>query len=102
VAETNTKKTKAKTKPPAAKGNGTACKVEACKRAYQAKGYCFFHYSKWKAGEMPKARFDTCGKEGCFKKVVAHGRCVEHQRKAEVAAGAPAAAAPSAPAAPTA
>jgi hypothetical protein len=97
VAEKSTPK---KTKAPAAKGNGKTCQVEACKRAYQAKGYCFFHYSKWKAGEMPKARFDTCGKEGCKKKVVAHGRCPEHQKKqAEAAAGAPPVAAPAAPAA---
>jgi hypothetical protein len=90
VAETSTRK---KTKAPVAKGNGEKCKLEGCKRAYQAKGYCFFHYSKWKAGELPKARFDTCGKEGCHKKVVVHGRCAEHQKiKAPAAAGAPAAA----------
>jgi hypothetical protein len=97
---TQKKSTQKKTKPPAAKGKDKTCQVEACKRAYQAKGYCFFHYGKWKAGEMPKARFDTCGKEGCNKKVVAHGRCPEHQKKqAEAAAGAPPAAAPAAPAA---
>ncbi|GAC1337250.1 MAG: hypothetical protein NVSMB23_03490 [Myxococcales bacterium] len=94
VAATSTEKKK--TKAPVAKGTGKTCKVEGCKRAYQAKGYCFFHYGKWKAGELPKARFDTCGKEGCKKKVVAHGRCAEHQKvKAEPAAGA----APAAPAA---
>ena len=89
--------TKKKTHAPKAKGNGKACKFAGCKRAYQAKGYCFFHYGKWKAGEMPKPRFDTCGKEACTKKVAAHGRCAEHQKiKAEAPAAA--AAAPAAPA----
>jgi hypothetical protein len=92
VAETSTRK---KTHAPKAKGKGGPCKIDGCKRAYQAKGYCFFHYDKWRAGELPKARFATCGKEGCHKKVVAHGRCAEHQKVKVVAAAAPAAAAPS-------
>jgi hypothetical protein len=81
MAETTTE-TKRKGKAPRAKGAaGKTCKVEGCKRAYQAKGYCFFHYGKWKAGELPKARYKTCSKEGCNKKVVAHGLCAEHQKK---------------------
>ena len=95
MAET---KERRKTQAPAPKGKeGTKCSVEGCKRAYQAKGYCFFHYDKWKAGELPKSRYKTCGKEGCLKKVVAGGLCAEHQPKK--AAEAPAAAAPAAPAA---
>jgi len=85
-----------KTQAPAPKVTGKACSVEGCKRAYQAKGYCFFHYDKWKAGEMPKGRYKTCSKEGCLKKVAAHGLCAEHQKKK----GAEAAAPPPAPAAP--
>ena len=81
MAETQTE-AKKKSKAPTAKGKpGLACKVEGCKRAYQGKGYCFFHYDKWKAGELPKGRFKTCGKEGCKKKVEAHGLCAEHQKK---------------------
>ena len=69
------------------------------KRAYQAKGYCFFHYDKWKDGELPKARFKTCSKEGCKKKVVAHGLCAEHQKtKGGETTAAPGAAAAPAPA----
>src|SRR5207249_1824274 len=83
-----------KTKAPTPRGKAEACKIEGCKRAYQAKGYCFFHYDKWKAGELPKARYKTCSKEGCLKKVVAHGLCAEHQGKKEKA---PEAAAPAAP-----
>jgi len=86
-----------KTQAPAPKVTGKACSVEGCKRAYQAKGYCFFHYDKWKAGEMPKARYKTCSKEGCLKKVSAHGLCADHQKKK---GGEAAAAAPPAPAAP--
>src|SRR5205085_9547432 len=102
MAET---KERRKTQAPQPKGKeGNKCSVEGCKRAYQAKGYCFFHYDKWKAGELPKARYKTCSKEGCLKKVVAHGLCAEHQGKKEGAApAAPAGAAPPAstpPAAP--
>jgi hypothetical protein len=83
-----------KTHAPQAKGKGEACSIEGCKRAYQAKGYCFFHYDKWKSGELPKGRYKTCSKEGCQKKVVAHGVCAEHQKKkAGEAAAAPAPAA---------
>ena len=81
MAETETA-AKKKTAAPKRKGKeGLACKVEGCKRAFQAKGYCFFHYDKWKAGELPKGRYKTCGKEGCKKKVLAHGLCEEHQKK---------------------
>jgi len=78
-----------KTHAPKPKG-GTEkkCSIEACKRAFQAKGYCFFHYDKWKAGELPKGRYKTCSKEGCLKKVVAHGLCAEHQPKVGAAAAA--------------
>ena len=94
-----TDKAQRKSKAPVAKGKGNACQIEGCKRAYQAKGYCFFHYDKWKGGELPKARYKTCSKEGCHKKVMAHGLCAEHQKKTGEAAAAPAAA-PPAPAAP--
>jgi hypothetical protein len=84
-----------KTQAPEPKGKeGLKCQIEGCKRAYQAKGYCFFHYDKWKGGELPKARYKTCSKEGCNKKVVAHGLCAEHQKKAGAAAAAPTPAAP--------
>lgn len=89
MAETTTAKKSSKVPQP--KGNGKSCSIEGCKRAYQAKGFCFFHYDKWKAGELPKARYKTCSKEGCLKKVAAHGLCAEHQPKKEGAA-APAAA----------
>src|SRR5882724_2318807 len=87
----------AQSRAPQSKGKeGLKCGIEGCKRAYQAKGYCFFHYDKWKDGELPKARFKTCSKEGCKKKVVAHGLCAEHQKTkgGETAAAPPAAAAP--------
>jgi hypothetical protein len=93
-----------KKKAPAAKGAGKkTCSVEGCKRGYRAKGLCFFHYKKWRRGELEKkpglraARYDTCGKEGCKKKVVGHGLCQEHfdawkaSRKSAKLAGAPAA-----------
>src|SRR5437762_6142083 len=95
--------TRKKSSAPQPKGSeGKKCSIEGCKRAYQAKGYCFFHYDKWKNGELPKGRYKTCSKEGCLKKVVAHGLCADHQpKKGEAPAAAPAApAAPTAPAAP--
>src|SRR5256886_14965829 len=96
---TETKKEQRKSRAPVARGKAEACQIEGCKRAYQAKGYCFFHYDKWKAGELPKGRYKTCSKEGCLKKVAAHGLCAEHQPKkgGEAAAPAPAPAAPPEP-----
>ncbi|HMC36135.1 MAG TPA: hypothetical protein VKH65_17080 [Myxococcales bacterium] len=108
MAETKTDRRKskapeAKAKAPQAKGKeGLKRGIEGCKRAYQAKGYCFFHYDKWKNGELPKARYKTCSKEGCHKKVVAHGLCAEHQKNktGEAAVAAAPAAPPAPPAAP--
>jgi hypothetical protein len=79
MAETQTAKTKKKA-PQSKAGGKKACTVDGCKRAYRAKGLCFFHYKKWRRGELEKRppRYDTCGKEGCKKKVVAHGLCQEH------------------------
>ena len=104
---------KSKKKAPAPKGGGKkSCQIEGCKRAYRAKGLCFFHYKKWRRGELEKKpglgapRYDTCGKEGCKKKIVAHGLCQEHfdawkasRKSAKLAAATPAAPAAEAPAA---
>jgi hypothetical protein len=76
-AKTTTQKKKA----PAPKGQGKkACTVQGCKRAYRAKGLCFFHYDKWRRGELEgkPGRYDTCGKPECKKKVAEHGLCQEH------------------------
>jgi hypothetical protein len=99
MAETTT--TKTKKKAPAPKGGGAkACTIAGCKRAYRAKGLCFFHYKKFRRGELEAkpARYDTCGKPDCKKKVVAHGLCEEHfqawkkSRKKNQGAAVPAAA----------
>jgi hypothetical protein len=76
MAETKTKK-----KAPAAKAAGKkSCSIAGCKRAYRAKGLCFFHFKKWRAGELEAkpARYKTCAKPDCKKKVVGHGLCQEH------------------------
>ena len=90
----------------APKGGGKkACSVEGCKRAYRAKGYCYFHYQKWRRGELPHGRFKTCHAEKCLKKQFKSGLCQTHyNEKIGKAAAAPAAApvAPAAPAAPAA
>jgi len=67
-------------KAPSPKGREKSCTVEGCKRGYRAKGLCFFHYKKWRRGELEKRapRYDTCGKAECKKKVVAHGLCADH------------------------
>ena len=99
-------KTPTKKKAPRAKGGGKkTCAVQGCKRAYRAKDLCFFHYKKWRRGELEKrpARYETCNKENCRKKVLAHGMCQEHfdawkasRKSAKLKAGAGAAAAPAA------
>lgn len=76
MAETKTKK-----KAPKAKAAGKkSCSIAGCKRAYRAKGLCFFHFKKWRAGELEAkpARYKTCSKPDCKKKVVEHGLCQEH------------------------
>jgi hypothetical protein len=88
----------AKSHAPQAKGNGKkSCSVAACKRGYRAKGYCFFHYKKWRRGELPHSRYDTCSQAECRKPAVKHGLCETHAAtkagKAPEAAKAPAAAA---------
>jgi hypothetical protein len=76
MAETKTKKT-----PPKAKAAGKkSCSIAGCKRAYRAKGLCFFHFKKWRSGELEAkpARYKTCSKPDCKKKVLEHGLCQEH------------------------
>lgn len=74
------KKTKQLKKWPrrAKGGSGKACGVEGCKRPYRAKGYCYFHYKKWRQGELPHARYRTCSKAECRKKVAKQGLCEQH------------------------
>ena len=100
--ESSKTKAKAKKSSPQPKGGGKkSCTVttdgKACPRAYRAKGFCFFHYKKWRAGELPHGRYKTCSNPECKKKVAEHGLCEEHfkawkgSRKGAVAAAAPAA-----------
>ena len=66
------------------------CRVKGCKRPYRAKGYCNVHYHKWRRGELPKARYQTCNrgsrkrkhgeKKECLKPVFRRGLCEEHYR----------------------
>ena len=66
--------------PRTAKGNGKkACSVEGCKRPYRAKSYCFFHFKKWRQGELPHSRYKTCSKAECRAKVGPKaGLCEKH------------------------
>ena len=78
MVETKKSTNKHKNWPRVAKGTGKACSVAGCKRPYRAKSYCFFHYKKWRAGELPHGRYDTCSNEECHKRVAQHGLCEEH------------------------
>jgi hypothetical protein len=84
-----------------ARGGGKKTCTEAnCKRPYRAKGYCFFHYAKWRRGELhPEShRYKLCSHEECKKPRAVGAYCEQHdkERKGE---GKPAAApAPGAPA----
>src|SRR5450631_3421032 len=103
MADSKTKKKAAPAKAakgrraaPVGIGNGKkACTIEGCKRGYRAKGFCFFHYKKWRAGELPHGRYKTCANPECKKKVSEHGLCDEHFKawKASRKGAAPAAAA---------
>lgn len=73
--------------PRQAKGGGKKpCTVAGCKRPYRAKGYCFFHYKKWRQGELPHSRYRTCSKENCRKKASKQGLCEQHLAEAKKAA----------------
>src|ERR1700675_4562640 len=82
------------------KGN---CKAKDCAREAVGKGYCRQHFRLWKAGEMPKPRFQTCTFEKCRKH--RHGTpslCDEHFTAKHGKKGAAPAAAPEPEAAPAA
>ncbi len=90
--ETKAAKTAKRKTPPAGKSNGKkSCTVADCKRGYRAKGYCFFHYRKWRRGELPHARYKTCSAPECRKPAVLHGRCEAHAKGKGAAAAKPAA-----------
>ena len=79
MAEVAKKKNSRKSWPRVAKGGGTkTCGVGACKRPYRAKGYCFFHYKKWRQGDLPHSRYRTCSKADCKAKVLKGGLCEKH------------------------
>jgi hypothetical protein len=60
-------------------GADNHCGVEGCKRPYRAKGYCYFHFKKWRQGELPHSRYRTCSKADCRLKAVRHGLCEKHE-----------------------
>lgn len=62
-----------------AKGGGTkSCSVEGCKRPYRAKNFCYFHFKKWRQGELPHSRYRTCSKADCRKPTLKAGLCETH------------------------
>ena len=84
------KKTQAKKTYRVARGaEGKHCSVANCKRPYRAKGYCFFHYKKWRQGELPHSRYRSCSKPECRGKAGKAGLCEKHfaevYKKAEAA-----------------
>ncbi|MBL0277315.1 MAG: hypothetical protein IPQ24_14730 [Anaeromyxobacter sp.] len=80
MAETKTETKIKKTAPKAKAAGKKACTVAGCKRAFRAKGLCFFHFKKWRSGELEAkpARYKTCSKPDCKKKVFGHGLCETH------------------------
>jgi len=94
MAQEAKKTNKHKSWPRTAKGGGKkACSVEGCKRPYRAKSYCFFHYKKWRQGELPHSRYRTCSKADCRAKTFKGGLCEKHYAEAyKKEAAAPAAA----------
>jgi hypothetical protein len=84
--------------PRKARGaEGKACSIAGCKRPYRAKSYCFFHFKKWRQGELPHSRYRTCSKPECRKKTFKGGLCEQHFTESRKVAGdAAAAAAPAA------
>ena len=78
--------------PRRAKGSGDKkCSVADCKRPYRAKSYCYFHYKKWRQGELPHSRYRICSKPECRTKAARHGLCEKHFDETYKSAKAPAA-----------
>jgi len=73
-------------------GADNHCSVEGCKRPYRAKGWCYFHFKKWRQGELPHSRYRTCSKAECRLKAVRHGLCAKHEAEVYGKEPAPAAA----------
>ena len=81
----------AKKATPAAT-SGPPCRVDGCKQAVRAKGYCRKHFISWRRGAVgDHHRYKICTKEGCRKPRTKGSLCDEH-----AGTGAPAAAAPAA------
>jgi hypothetical protein len=79
VADAEKKTKQLKGWPRRAKGaGGKTCGVANCKRPYRAKGYCYFHFKKWRQGELPHSRYKTCSKSECRKKAFRRGLCERH------------------------
>jgi hypothetical protein len=92
MAETETAKKKLWRAPRG--GADKACSVDGCKRPYRAKGFCFFHFKKWRHAELPHSRYKTCSKAECRKPMFRRGLCEAHFnesfKKGEAAAAPPA------------
>ena len=76
----------AKKVPEAKVAKAVKCRHAKCKRAIRAKGYCRIHYKKWRRGELTKARYTRCHKEGCKKPMGVGGICADHRAGADAAA----------------
>ncbi|HZA52329.1 MAG TPA: vegetative protein [Myxococcaceae bacterium] len=63
-------------------GADKTCSVEGCKRPYRAKSFCFFHFKKWRQGELPHGRYKTCSKAECRKPMFRRGLCEAHFNEA--------------------
>ena len=81
---------------------GAKCSVDGCKRPYRAKSYCFFHFKKWRQGELPHTRYKLCSKAECRKATFRRGLCKTHHDEHYLKKGDEAAAPAAAPAAPAA
>ena len=71
-----------KTVPGGRAPRARSARVEGCKRPYRAKSYCFFHYKKWRQGELPHSRYRTCSKAECRDKASKGGLCEKHYAEA--------------------
>ncbi|MBX5482038.1 MAG: vegetative protein [Myxococcaceae bacterium] len=90
MAETTATKKKTWRKPRG--GADKKCSIEGCKRPHRAKGYCFFHFKKWRHGELPHSRYKVCSKAECRKPMKFKGLCEQHYNETYKKGQAPAAA----------
>ena len=61
------------------------CKLDYCNDKHKARGYCMFHYQRWKRGKplddyKRQSTSGECSEHECHNNILGRGLCREHYR----------------------